>query len=165
MAASTLAEAFPLPDRGRERRRDLVGSRLHRHGGRDVRLARAAVVGLLTIARRAVAEPPTDPRDLQHQPLRLRARSSRASLPSTGAAETWRPEHRRCRFVGSAAFCSGHGLLSAVIAAAERGYFRTLWRYVTTTALPFLVIASLTVTLVVLWGMLRRSRRSSSSGR
>src|SRR5437763_1758728 len=56
-------------------------------------------------------------------------------------------------FLGSAAFYGVDMVLLSAVFARLRGesYVLTLRRYVTTTGLPFLVIASLTVTLVVLW--------------
>ena len=55
--------------------------------------------------------------------------------------------------LGSAAFYGVDMVLLSAVFARLRGesYVLTLRRYVTTTGLPFLVIASLTVTLVVLW--------------
>jgi signal transduction histidine kinase len=56
-------------------------------------------------------------------------------------------------FLGAAAFYAVNMLLlAAVIARLRRtNYVSTLRRHVATTGLPFLVIASLTVTIVVLW--------------
>jgi signal transduction histidine kinase len=56
-------------------------------------------------------------------------------------------------FLGAAAFYGVNMLLLAAVISRVRAtsYPETLRRHVATTALPFLVIASLTVTLVVLW--------------
>jgi signal transduction histidine kinase len=56
-------------------------------------------------------------------------------------------------FLGSAAFYGTDMVLLSAVIARLRGenYVSMLRRYVSTTMLPFLVIASLTVTLVVLW--------------
>jgi signal transduction histidine kinase len=56
-------------------------------------------------------------------------------------------------FLGAAGFYAVNMLLLAAVIARVQAtpYPATLRRHVTTTALPFLVIASLTVTVVVLW--------------
>ena len=56
-------------------------------------------------------------------------------------------------FLGAAAFYAVNMLLLAAVIARLQGtgYATTLRRHVATTALPFLVIASMTVTFVVLW--------------
>jgi len=114
----------------------------------------AAVVGLLTIA---LVE-----RQRKRPPIRAIFNTGLyvcAAAVAGVAAGPWRggslSEIVVAGFVGSAAFyVVDMVLLSGVIARLRReNYFLTLRRFMTTTMLPALVIASLTVTLVVLWDL------------
>src|SRR5436190_2269406 len=154
LVASTLAEAFPLPIEGVNAGATslavvFIVATAAIYGWRE-----AAVVGLLTIA---LVE-----RKRKRPPIRAIFNTGLyvcAAAVAGVAAGPWRggslSEIVVAGFVGSAAFyVVDMVLLSGVIARLRReNYFLTLRRFMTTTMLPALVIASLTVTLVVLWDL------------
>jgi len=153
LVAATLAEAFPLPIEGVNAGATSLAIVFIVATAAIYGWPEAALVGLLAIALVELAERKRPPiRAIFNTGLYVCA-ATVAGL----AAEHWRDgslwDIVIAGFVGSAAFYGVNmALLSAVIARLRgENYFATLWRYVTTTVLPFLVIASLTVTLVVLW--------------
>ena len=151
LIAATLAEAFPLPIERVQSNTSLaivfIVAAAAIYGWPE-----AAIVGLLTIV--LVESQGTRP------PIRAIFNTGLyvcAAAVAGLAAAHWRGGDLAdivvAGFLGSAAFYGvDMVLLSAVLARVRaENYFAMLWRYVTTTVLPFLVIASLTVTLVVLW--------------
>jgi signal transduction histidine kinase len=151
LIAATLAEAFPLPIERVQTNTSLaivfIVAAAAIYGWPE-----AAIVGLLTIV--LVESQGKRP------PIRAIFNTGLYVCAAAGAglaAAHWRGGDLAdivvAGFLGSAAFyCVDMVLLSAVIARVHgENYFAMLWRYVKTTVLPFLVIASLTVTLVVLW--------------
>jgi signal transduction histidine kinase len=151
LVAATLAEAFPLPIEGVKGTTSLaivfIVATAAIYGWPE-----AAVVGLLSIALVEMERKRPPIRAIFNTGLYVCA----ATVAGLAAAH-WRGGDLAdivvAGFLGSAAFyCVDMVLLSGVIARVRsESYFAMLWRYVTTTVLPFLVIASLTVTLVVLW--------------
>ena len=153
LVAATLAEAFPLPIEGVNAGATSLAIVFIVATAAIYGWPEAALVGLLSIALVELAERKRPPiRAIFNTGLYVCA-ATVAGL----AAEHWRGgdlwDIVIAGFVGSAAFyLVNMALLSAVIARLRsENFFATLGRYVTTTILPFLVIASLTVTLVVLW--------------
>ena len=149
--ASTLAEAFPLPIEGVKGTTSLaivfIVATAATYGWPE-----AALVGLLSIALVELERKRPPIRAIFNVGLYVCA----ATVAGLAAAH-WRGGDLAdivvAGFLGSAAFYGvDMVLLSGVIARVRsENYAEMLWRYVTTTLLPFLVIASLTVTLVVLW--------------
>ena len=148
---ATLAEAFPLPIEGVRGTTSLaivfIVATAAIYGWPE-----AAVVGLLSISLVEM--------ERKRRPIQAIFNTGLYGCAATVAglaAAHWRGGDLAdivvAGFLGSAAFyCIDMLLLSAVIARVRsENYFAMLWRYVMTTGLPFLVIASLTVTLVVLW--------------
>jgi signal transduction histidine kinase len=152
LVASTLAEAFPLPIEGVNAGATSLAIVFIVTAAVTYGWPEAALIGLLTIALVELwrSRPPI--RAIFNTGLYVCA-----AVVAGLAADPWRGGDLAdivvAGFVGSAAFYAvDMVLLSSVIARVRsENYFRTLQRYVITTALPFLVIASLTVTLVVLW--------------
>ena len=151
LVAATLAEAFPLPIEGVAGATSLaivfIVATAAIYGWPE-----AALVGLLsmTLVELERKRPPI--RAIFNTGLYVCA----AAVTGLAAAH-WRGGDLAdivvAGFIGSAAFYGvDMVLLSSVIARLRsENYFVTLRRYVVTTVLPFLVISSLTVTLVVLW--------------
>jgi signal transduction histidine kinase len=151
LVAATLAEAFPLPIEGVAGATSLaivfIVATAAIYGWPE-----ATVVGLLTmvLVEAERKRPPT-------RAIFNTALYACAAAVAGIAAAHWRGGDLAdivvAGFIGSAAFYGvDMVLLSGVIARLKNeNYVRTLRRYLTTTVLPFLVIASLTVTLVVLW--------------
>ena len=151
LVAATLAEAFPLPIEGVAGATSLaivfIVATAAIYGWPE-----AALVGLLsmTLVELERKRPPI--RAIFNTGLYVCA----AAVTGLAAAH-WRGGDLAdivvAGFIGSAAFYGvDMVLLSSVIARLRsENYFVTLRRYLVTTVLPFLVISSLTVTLVVLW--------------
>ena len=152
LVAATLAEAFPLPIEGVNVGATslaivFISATAALYGWPD-----AILVGLLTMLLVEL--------ERKRPPIRIIFNSGLyacAGAVAGLAAAHWRGGDLAdivvAGFLGSAAFYGTNMvLLSSVIARLRRDRFvSTLRRYVVTTSLPFLVIASLTVTLVVLW--------------
>jgi signal transduction histidine kinase len=152
LVAATLAEAFPLPIEGVTAGATSLAIVFIVATAAIYGWPEAALVGLLSIA---LVEA-----ERKRPPIRAIFNTGVYVCAATVAglaAEHWRGGDLWsiviAGFVGSAAFYAVNmALLSAVIARLRsENYFATLRRYLTTTILPFLVIASLTVTLIVLW--------------
>jgi signal transduction histidine kinase len=151
LVAATLAEAFPLPIEGVKGTTSLaivfIVATAAIYGWPE-----AVVVGLLSIALVELERKRPPIRAIFNVGLYVSA----AALAGLAAAH-WRGGDLAdivvAGFLGSAAFYGVDMLLLSGVIARVRSenYFAMLARYVTTTVLPFLVIASLTVTLVVLW--------------
>jgi signal transduction histidine kinase len=151
LVASTLAEAFPLPIEGVAGTTSLaivfIVATAAIYGWPE-----AALVGLISIALVEAERKRPPIRGIFNTGLYVAA----AALAGLAAAH-WRggtlSDIVVAGFLGSAAFYGvDMFLLSGVIARVRNeNFFGTLRRNVKTTGLPFLVIASLTVTLVVLW--------------
>jgi signal transduction histidine kinase len=151
LVAATLAEAFPLPIEGVAGTTSLaivfIVAAAAIYGWPE-----AALVGLISIALVEAERKRPPIRGIFNTGLYVAA----AALAGLAAAH-WRGGDLAdivvAGFLGSAAFYGvDMFLLSGVIARQrDENFFATLQRYVMTTGLPFLVIASLTVTLVVLW--------------
>jgi signal transduction histidine kinase len=151
LVASTLAEAFPLPIEGVAGTTSLaivfIVATAAIYGWPE-----SVLVGLvsITLVEAERKRPPI--RGIFNTGLYVSA----AALAGL-AAEHWRGgglwDIVIAGFLGSAAFYGvDMFLLSGVIARVRyENFFGILRRNVKTTGLPFLVIASLTVTLVVLW--------------
>jgi signal transduction histidine kinase len=152
LIASMLAEAFPLPIEGVTVSRTSLASVFVVATAAIYGWAEAAVVGLLTIAIVELAR--------RRPPVRIVFNTGLyvcAGVVAGFAADHWRGGDLDsiviAGFLGFVAFYAVNMLLLAAVIArlrAER-YDHTLRRHVVSTALPFLVLASLTVTLVVLW--------------
>jgi signal transduction histidine kinase len=151
LVAATLAEAFPLPIEGVAGTTSLaivfIVAAAAIYGWPE-----AVLVGLISIALVEAERKRPPIRGIFNTGLYVSA----AALAGLAAAH-WRGGDLAdivvAGFLGSAAFYGvDMFLLSGVIARVRNeNFFVTLRRYLTTTGLPFLVIASLTVTLVVLW--------------
>jgi signal transduction histidine kinase len=152
LVASLLAEAFPLPIEGVTVSTTSLAIVFIVATAAIYGWAEAAVVGLLTIALV----------ETKRRPPAIRAVFNTGLYVSAGvaaglAAGPWREGGLAAivvaGFVGAAAFYAVNMLLLAAVIARLRAfpYVSTLRGHVASTALPFLVIASLTVTLVVLW--------------
>jgi signal transduction histidine kinase len=151
LVASTLAEAFPLPIEGVKGNTSLaivfIVTTAAIYGWPE-----AAIVGLLTIVLVEIQGRRPPIRAIFNTGLYVCA----ATVAGVVAAH-WRGGDLAdivvAGFLGSAAFyVVDMVLLSGVLARVRsENYFAMLWRFLTTTVVPFLVIASLTVTLVVLW--------------
>ena len=151
LVAATLAEAFPLPIEGVKANTSLaivfIVTTAAIYGWPE-----ASIVGLLTIVLVEIQGQRPPIRAIFNTGLYVCA----AAIAGLAAAH-WRGGDLAdivvAGFVGSAAFYGADMLLLSGVIARVRGenYFMMLRRYVMTTGLPFLVIASLTVTLVVLW--------------
>ena len=152
LVASTLAEAFPLPIEGVTVGATSLAIVFIVATAAIYGWAPAAIVGFLTMAVVEVA---------RRKPL-IRAVFNTglyvcAAIAAGLAAGSWRGGDVASivagGFLGSAAFYVANMVLLAAVIARLRAdnYVLTLRRYFATTALPFLVIASLTVTLVLLW--------------
>jgi signal transduction histidine kinase len=152
LVASTLAEAFPLPIEGVNAGATSLAIVFIVATAAIYGWPEAALVGLLTMVLVEVQRKRAPVQAIFNTGLYVCA-GGVAGL----AAAHWRggslAEIVVAGFLGSAAFYGVDMFLLSVVIARLRGegYVRTLRRYVTTTVLPFLVIASLTVTLVVLW--------------
>ena len=153
LAAATLAEAFPLPIEGVNVGATSLAivsivSTAVIYGWRE-----AAVVGFLTMAlvelarRRALARVVFNTGALRlrrhpRRPLRGATFAAMTSARSSPAPASARPRSTSSTCV----------FLSAVIARTRgTSFLASLGRYLYSTALPFLVMASLIVTLIVLW--------------
>ena len=152
LVAGTLAEVFPLPIEGVTAGATSLAIVFIVATAAIYGWPEAAVVGLLSIALVEVERKRPPIRAIFNTGLYV------CAAAVTGlAAEHWRggslAEIVVAGFIGSAAFYGVDMVLLSAVFARLRGenYVLTLRRYVTTTGLPFLVIASLTVTLVVLW--------------
>jgi signal transduction histidine kinase len=151
LVASTLAEAFPLPIEGVAGTTSLaivfIVATAAIYGWPE-----AALVGLVSISLVEAERKRPPIRGIFNTGLYVCA----AALAGLAAAH-WRGGDLAdiviAGFIGSAAFYGvDMFLLSGVIARVRNeNFLATLGRNVKTTGLPFLVIASLTVTLVVLW--------------
>jgi len=151
LIAATLAEAFPLPIEGVKGTTSLaivfIVATAAIYGWPE-----AALVGLVSIVLVEL--------ERKRPPIRAIFNTGLYVCAATVAglvAAPWRGGDLAdivvAGFLASAAFYGvDMVLLSSVIARVRsENYFAMLWRYLSTTVLPFLVIASLTVTLVVLW--------------
>jgi signal transduction histidine kinase len=152
LVASTLAEAFPLPIEGVTVSRTSLATVFIVATAAIYGWPEAAVVGFLTLALVEL--------ERRRPPIRIVFNTSLyvcAGIVAGLAAEPWRGGELAsivaAGFLGSAAFYIVNMLLLAAVIARLRGenYVLTLRSHVVTTTLPFLVIASLTVTVVVLW--------------
>jgi signal transduction histidine kinase len=152
LVASTLAEAFPLPIEGVNAGATSLAIVFISATAAIYGWPEAAVVGLLGMVLVELQR--------KRPPVRIIFNTSLyvcAAAVAGIAAAHWRggslAEIVVAGFLASAAFYGVNMLLLSGVIARLRGegYFRTLRRYVVTTVVPFLVIASLTVTLVVLW--------------
>ena len=151
LIGATLAEAFPLPIEGVRGNTSLaivfIVAAAAIYGWPE-----AAIVGLLTILLVEIQGKRPPIRGIFNTGLYVCA----AAIAGIGAAH-WRGGDLAdivvAGFLGSAAFYGVDMLLLSGVISRVRSenYFAMLWRYLKTTVLPFLVIASLTVTLVVLW--------------
>ncbi|TML33844.1 MAG: hypothetical protein E6G24_06520 [Actinobacteria bacterium] len=152
LVAATLAEAFPLPIEGVTAGATSLAIVFIVATAAIYGWPEAAVVGLLSIALVEAERKRPPIRAIFNTGLYVCA----AAVTGLVAAH-WRggslAEIVVAGFLGSAAFYGVDMVLLSAVFARLRGesYVLTLRRYVTTTGLPFLVIASLTVTLVVLW--------------
>jgi signal transduction histidine kinase len=152
LVAAILSEAFPLPIEGVNAGATSLAIVFIVATAAIYGWPEAAVVGLITMVLVEVERRKPPIRAIFNTGLYVCA----ATVTGLAAAH-WRGgnlwEIVVAGFVGSAAFYGvDMFLLSAVIARLRgQNFFVTLRRYVITTVLPFLVIASLTVTLVVLW--------------
>jgi signal transduction histidine kinase len=152
LVASTLAEAFPLPIEGVNAGATSLAIVFIVATAAVYGWPEAAVVGLLTMLLVEAQRKRPPIRAIFNSGLYVCA----AAVAGLAAAH-WRGgslgEIVVAGFVGSAAFYGVNMVLLSAVIARLRGesYVRTLRRYITTTILPFLVIASLAVTLVVLW--------------
>ena len=152
LIASMLAEAFPLPIEGVTVSTTSLAIVFIVATAAIYGWAEAAIVGFLTVALVEVERkrPPT--RAVFNTGVYV-CSAAVAGL----VAGLWSDEDLGSLvlggFLGAAAFYGLNMLLLAAVIARLRGtgYPTTLRRHVATTALPFLVIASLTVTFVVLW--------------
>ena len=152
LVASTLAEAFPLPIEGVTVSRTSLATVFIVATAAIYGWPEAAVVGFLTLALVEL--------ERRRPPIRIVFNTSLyvcAGVVAGLAAEPWRGGELAsivaAGFLGSVAFYIVNMLLLAAVIARLRGenYVLTLRSHVVTTTLPFLVIASLTVTVVVLW--------------
>jgi signal transduction histidine kinase len=152
LLASTLAEAFPLPIEGVSVGATSLAIVFIVATAVIYGWPEAAVVGFLTIALLEVERKRPPVRAVFNTALYICA-----AVVAGLVAGLWHDNDLASivfgGFLGSAAFYAVDMLLLAAVIARLRtkSYVQTLRRYVTTTVLPFLVIASLTVTLVVLW--------------
>ena len=151
LIAATLAEAFPMPIERVQSNTSLaivfIVAAAAIYGWPE-----AALVGLLTIVLVEIQGKRPPIRAIFNTGLYVCA----AAVAGVAAAH-WRGGDLAdivvAGFLGSTAFYGVDMVLLSAVLARLRGenYFAMLWRYVTGTVLPFLVMASLTVTLVVLW--------------
>jgi signal transduction histidine kinase len=152
LAASVLAEAFPLPIEGVTAGATSLAIVFIVATAAVYGWAEAAVVGFLTMALVELGRRRPLVRIVFNTALYVCA-----AIVAGLAAGPWRDggvaSIVAAGFLGSAAFYVADMLLLAGVIARLRAidYVLTLRRYVATTFLPFLVIASLTVTLVLLW--------------
>ena len=152
LLASLLAEAFPLPIEGVTVSTTSLAIVFIVATAAIYGWPEAAVVGFLTIALVETTRRRPPVRAVFNTGLYVSA-----GVAAGLAAAHWRNGNLAsivlAGFVGAAAFYFVNMLLLAAVIARVRadGYVSTLRTHVSTTALPFLVIASLTVTLVVLW--------------
>jgi len=152
LLASLLAEAFPLPIEGVTVSTTSLAIVFIVATAAIYGWAEAAVVGFLTIALVETTRRRPPVRAVFNTGLYVSA-----GVAAGLAAGPWRNGNLAsivlAGFLGAAAFYVVNMLLLAgVIARVQMtGYVSTFRGHVETTALPFLVIASLTVTLVVLW--------------
>jgi signal transduction histidine kinase len=152
LIASTLAEAFPLPIEGVSVGATSLAIVFIVATAVLYGWPEAAVVGFLTIALLELERKRPPVRAVFNTGLYVCA-----AVVAGLVADLWHDRDLASLvfggFLGSAAFYAVDMLLLAAVIARLRteSYVQTLRRYVVTTGLPFLVIASLTVTLVVLW--------------
>ena len=152
LIAATLAEAFPLPIEGVNAGATSLAIVFIVATAAIYGWPESALVGLLSITLVELERKRPPIRAIFNTGLYVCA-AAVAGL----AATHWRGGDLAdivvAGFLGSAAFYGADMLLLSAVIARLRGenYFVTLRRYVVTTVPPFLVIASLTVTLVVLW--------------
>jgi signal transduction histidine kinase len=152
LLASLLAEAFPLPIEGVTVSTTSLAIVFIVATAAIYGWAEAAVVGFLTIALVETTRRRPPVRAVFNTGLYVAA-----GVAAGLAAGPWRNGGLAsivvAGFLGAAAFYVVNMLLLAGVIArvGMTGYASTFRGHVETTALPFLVIASLTVTLVVLW--------------
>ena len=152
LVAAILSEAFPLPIEGVNAGATSLAIVFIVATAAIYGWPEAALVGLITMVPVEVERKKPPIRAIFNTGLYVCA-ATVAGL----AATHWRGgglwEIVVAGFLGSAAFYGVDMFLLSAVIARLRGenFFLTLRRYVITTVLPFLVIASLTVTLVVLW--------------
>ena len=152
LVAAALAEAFPLPIEGVTAGATSLAIVFIVATAVVYGWAEAAVVGFLTMALVELGRRRPLVRIVFNTALYVCA-----AIVAGLAAGPWRDGDLASivagGFLGSAAFYIANMMLLAAVIARLRAldYVLTLQRYITTTFLPFLVIASLTVTLVLLW--------------
>jgi signal transduction histidine kinase len=152
LVASMLSEAFPLPIEGVTVSTTSLAIVFIVATATIYGWAEAAVVGFLTVALVEVERkrPPT--RAVFNTGVYVCA-----AVAAGVVAGRWSDNELASLvlggFLGAAAFYAVNMLLLAAVIARLRAasYASTLRRHIATTALPFFVIASLTVTVVVLW--------------
>ena len=152
LVAATVAEAFPLPIEGVNVGTTSLAIVFIVTTAVVYSWSEAAVVGFLTMALVELARRRSASRVVFNTGLYVCAAVVAGVAGDVGRAGGLWSTVGRSLLAAGAFYAVNMVLLSAVVARTRRmGYLSSLGRYISSTALPFGVIASVTVTLILLW--------------